>query len=201
LPERLETRHAQRPALIAQGLLPDPGPADLSARLEAGLGFVTDPFLTPARPEQAAGSTKYQRSWWSGLPLGQRGSDAVGPLTRVLPRPVTGVLSTLLGLILTVAAGLGALYLWRTSRRQAAAIFGWALATLGWLVLVPSAEPDHQAPLIALCCVLAAAAAPFGLSYLARLSRESKEAMDARGSPDSLDFLGTKDPGAHRAKP
>ena len=44
-----------------------------------------------------------------------------------------------------------------------------------------------------------AAAVPFLLSYLARLAQRVQEAMDARSSPDSLDFLGTKDPGAHRA--
>jgi len=199
LPERLETRHTERATLIAQHLVPDPGAADTAARLRSGLGAITDPFLSPTRPDQGTGLAEYRQSWWSGLPLGERGAAAAGPLTRILPSPVTGVLSTLLGMILTLAVGLGVVELWRTSRRQALAVFGWALATVGWLVLHPSRQADHATPLIALTCVLAAAAAPFALSYLARLARESQEAMDARGSPDSLDFLGTKDPGAHRA--
>jgi hypothetical protein len=201
LPERLETRQADRATLVTQQLVPDPGPADGGARLRAGLGAVTDPFLTPTRPNQGSGLAEYRQSWWSGLPLGERGATVAGPLTRILPGPVTGVLSTLLGMLLTLAAGLGAVQLWRTSRRQALAVAGWALATVGWLVLQPSEQADHQTGLIALSCVLAAAAAPLTLSYLARLSQEVKEAMDSRGSPDSLDYLGTKDPGAHRARP
>ena len=201
LPERLETRHTQRAALVAEHLVPDPGVADGSVRVRAGIGAVIDPFLAPTRPEQGAGLGEYRQSWWSGLPLGERGAGAAGPLTRVLPRPVTGVLSTLLGMTLTLAVGLGAVQLWRTSRRQAFAVSGWALATVGWLVLEPSGQADHATPLIAISCVLASAGAPFVLSYLARLAREAQEAMDSRGSPDSLDFLRTKDPGAHRAKP
>jgi hypothetical protein len=54
---------------------------------------------------------------------------------------------------------------------------------------------------VALSCVLAAGAAPFALSFLARLTRETREVLDSRGSPNSLDFLGTRDPGAHRSKP
>lgn len=188
LPERLESRHAERATLIAQHLLPDPGPADLSARVRAGVGVLTDPFLTPTRPDQGIGLAEYRQSWWSGLPLGERGETVVGPLTRVLPGPLAGVLSTVLGMALTLAVCFGALQLWRTSRRQALAVSGWALATVGWLVLQPSEQADHATPLVALSCVVAAAAAPLTLSYLARLSRESKEATDARGSPDSLDF-------------
>ena len=201
LPERLATRQAERSTLIAQRLVPDPGVGDTAARVRAGLGAITDPFLTPTRPAQGTGLAEYRQSWWSGLPLGERGAAAAGPLTRFLPGPVTGVLSTLLGLILTLAAGLGAVQVWRTSRRQALAVLGWALATVGWLVLEPSEQADHATGLIAVSCVLAAPAAPFTLSFLARLSQETKELMDSRGSPDSLDFLGTKDPGAHRARP
>jgi hypothetical protein len=201
LPERLETRHRERPTLIAQRLLPDPGPADAGTRLSSGLDAVTDPFLSPTRPEEGAGLSAYRLSWWSGLPVGERGAAASGPFTRVLPAPVVGVLSTLLGMILTAAAALGAVSIWRSSRRLGLAVAGWGLATVGWLVLAPSRQADHATPLIALACVLVAAAAPFVLSYLARLARDSQEAMDLRGSPDSLDFLGTKDPGAHRAKP
>jgi hypothetical protein len=197
LPERLDTRHQERPALIAQHLVPDPGVDHPLIR--TGLDVVLDPFLAPTHPVQGTGLAEYRQSWWSGLPLGERGAAAAGPLIRVLPGPVTGVLSTLLGMLLTLAAGVGLVGLWRNSRRLALAVFGWALATFGWWLLWPSDQADAATPLIVLACVLASAAAPFVLSYLARLSRESKEAMDSRGSPDSLDFLGTKDPGAHRA--
>jgi hypothetical protein len=221
LPERLESRQAERSTLIAQRFLPDPGPADQDARIRAGIGVLTDAFLTPTRPGPGTGAgrpdtgvgrpdtgvgpeaevTEYRQSWWSGLPLGEHGAAAAGPVTRVLPQTVTGVLSTVLGMILTLAVGLGAVQLWRTSRRQALAVFGWALGTAGWLVLQPSRQADQEIPLVALSCVLAAAAVPLVLAYLARLSQVSKEAMDARTSPDSLDFLGTKDPGTHRANP
>jgi hypothetical protein len=200
LPERLVARHQERPALIAKHLLPDPGAADPAARVRSGLGAVTDPFLTPPRSIQGTGLADYRQSWWSGLPLGEHGAAAAGPLTRVLPASPAGALALVLGSVLTLAAGLGAIQLYRTSRRLALAMLGWALATVGWLVLDPSTQADHATPLVALSCLLAAAAVPFGLSYLARLSRQSREAMDRRGSPDSLDFVGTEPPGSHRTR-
>lgn len=135
LPERLETRHTDRATLIAQHLVPDPGLSDLPARVKSGAGAVLDPFLNPTRPQSGEHLLDYRLSWWSGLPLGERGAAASGPLARILPGPVTGVLSTLLGMVLTLAAGLGVVQFWRTSRRQAVAVSAWALATVGWLVL------------------------------------------------------------------
>lgn len=200
LPERLATRAAERPALAAQGLLPDPAPGAPTG-LRAVAGAVSDPFLTPQRQVQVVEPSTYEQTWWAGAALGERGADAVGPLARLLPPALTGVLSTLLGLALTVAAAVGMVGLWRTARLQAGAVTGWLLVAAGWLVLSPSGQADHLLPLLAVACVLVGAAAMYGLSFVARLSRDSKEAVDARMSPHSLDFLGTRDPGAHRARP
>jgi hypothetical protein len=152
LPERIDTRHTERATLVAERLLPDPGPQDALARLRAGVGMITDPFLTPVHPDQGVRLAGYERSWWSGLPLG----TAIGPL----PPAVTGLLSVLLGLSLTVAAVVGATALWRISRRQAAAVYAWGLATAGWMLLWPSGQADHGAPLVVIGCVLASAAVP-----------------------------------------
>ena len=140
LPERLETRRSERATLVAQGLV-DPGPARPGV-LRAGLGVLTDPFLTPAPasagpqpilrpadpPAAAEGTSSlitYRQSWWSGLPLGQRGPGALSPLTRIGPGPLTGVVSIMLGVILTGAMALGGVALWRVSRRRALAAAGW----------------------------------------------------------------------------
>jgi 4-amino-4-deoxy-L-arabinose transferase-like glycosyltransferase len=171
LPERLSTRHDQRPVLVAQQLGPDPGARTGEARARAALGVVTDPFLTPAhlaRPGPAELDrrvTRYQHSWWSGLPLGTH----VGPL----PRPVTGALSLVIGVLLTIAAGFGLVGFWRVSRRQTVAVVGWLAATATWLVLQPSDLVDQGAPLIAPACLLAAAAVPLVLSWSGRSSGRS----------------------------
>lgn len=166
LPERLDTRHSEHAMLVAQQLLPDSGPQDVQARLRASLNVVTDPFLTPTRPEQGAQPSqflgrrlaRYEESWWSGLPLG----TSTGPL----PRAVTGVLSMLIGASLTLAAVVGAIGLWRISRRQAAAVFGWAGATVGWMVVWPSGQVERGVPLVVIGCVLAAASVPLLLTWL-----------------------------------
>jgi Dolichyl-phosphate-mannose-protein mannosyltransferase len=190
LPERLDTRHAERATLVGERLLPDPGPQDFQARVRAGVGVITDPFLTPSRTESAglassppaelalqqtldARQARYERSWWSGLPLG----TSIGPL----PRPLTGLFSMLIGAVLTLAAGVGAVALWRTSRRQATAVFGWVLATAGWLVLWPSGQVDHAAPLIALGCVLAAGSVPVLLGWLRELTPSARSDADEPG--------------------
>ena len=179
LPDRLATRHDDRPTLVAERLLPDPGPHDAQAKLRAGFGVLTDSFLTPARldtparPDGGAGQAHYQRSGWAGLPLG----TGTGPL----PRPLTAVLAGLIGVVLTLAAVAGWLVLWQRSRRQAVALTGWALATAGWLVLWPSQQVGQQTPLVVIGCLLAAAAVP---PVITRLRVADQLGDDGGGHPD-----------------
>jgi hypothetical protein len=152
LPERLAARAADRPVLIAQGLLPDPGAAGPGSRLRALAGLLTDPFLTPPAPTpgvRPADLRGYEGSWWSGLPLGGHG-----------PLPGAGVVGTVLALVLTAAALAGAVALWRSSRARAFAVAGWALGTALWVLARPATQLEHDVPVTALACVLAALAVP-----------------------------------------
>jgi hypothetical protein len=183
LPSQLATRHRDRPALIALRLLEPSGPDDHASRLRSLGGVLTDPFLTPRRYADAevqlaefarhtaqvnraypvTGLAGYQDSWRAGLPYG----SSAGPL----PGSLNRVIGLVAGVLLTLAALAGAVLVGRQSRRVAAAFYGWLAVTALWLVAEPSSGPGHEAPLIALACLLAAAPVPFATRFLVERDR------------------------------
>jgi hypothetical protein len=151
LPERLTTRWSERSALVAQGLLPDPGD---TGRLAALGRLLAGPFA--ASPDHVPGDR-----WWGGLPLGWGVALLLAPLT----------LAGVAALVTASSAGppgggrppaLGAAWRWlaerQVSRRNAVALLSWVLAVALFTLAWPSERSADAVPVIPVFSLLAAVA-------------------------------------------
>jgi hypothetical protein len=149
LPERLTTRWSERGALVAQGLLPDPGdpgPLEALGRLLAG-PFAFAPDHAPAD------------RWWAGLPVGWGAALVLAPLT------LAGVAALVTAASAAAPVGrrppaLGAAWRWlaerQMGRRNAAALLSWALAVALCALVWPSERSADAVPLVPVTSLLAA---------------------------------------------
>jgi hypothetical protein len=159
LPERLASRSAERSALVAQGLLPDPGSP---GHLGAVWRLVPGPFLVSA--DQASPD-----AWWAGLPYT---GWAVLAGVALAAATLAGVA------FLALAAGAGprapadpardplpaARGRWRleaerlVGRRDAIAFLGWTAVVAACAVVWPSERSADRVPLVPVAALLAGVA-------------------------------------------